>query len=194
MTIKGIIFDFDGVMVKLRLDFPLIKREMFGSEEGFILERLETLQGQERQKAEVILERHEATAANEAEPLEGVPACLAWMEEQGLKMAIVTRNSKRSLETVQEKLGLCFPIVVTREEAPPKPSPEPVLLACRRMHLKPEDVLLVGDGEFDMLAGKRAGVRTVLLRNPARPSSEYADFTINSLHELTTIIEEIGAC
>ncbi|MBI3989878.1 MAG: HAD family hydrolase [candidate division NC10 bacterium] len=191
MTIKGIIFDFDGVVVKLKLDFPAIKWEMFGSEEGFILERLETLQREERQKAEAILERHEARAAHEAEPLEGVLACLAWMEERGLKMAIVTRNSRRSIETVKQKLGLFFPMVVTREDAPPKPSPEPVLFACRRMDLKPEEVLLVGDGEFDMLAGKRAGVRTVLLKNPARPSSEHADFTINSLHELATLVEGI---
>jgi len=193
MTIKGLIFDFDGVVVKLKLDFPAIKREMFGSEEGFILERLETLKGEERQKAEAVLLRHEAMAAEEAEPLEGFPECLAWMEGHGMRMAIVTRNSKRSIESVEGKLGLRFPVVVTREDAPPKPSPEPVLLACEKMALKPEEVLLIGDGEFDMLAGKRAGVRTVLLRDPTRPPSEHADFSITSLPELIPIVERINA-
>jgi phosphoglycolate phosphatase-like HAD superfamily hydrolase len=96
---------------------------------------------------------------------------------------------------VLDRLGLRFDAVVTREDAPPKPAPEPVWLACRRMGLSPSDVLFVGDFEFDMLAGRRAGVRTVLLRNPALAASEHADLSVESLGELRDQLEVgRGAC
>lgn len=188
MGTKGVIFDLDGVVVELRLDFAAIKREMFGSAEGYILERLEGLHGEERRRAEAVLRRHEDEAAHRAQPVEGVLPLLAWLRERGLKTALVTRNSRRSVNVIEARLGLHFPVVVTREDAPPKPSPQPILLACQRMRIQPEEAMFLGDGEFDLLAGRRAGVTTVLLRNPAHPSSEHADFVIGVLSELPALI------
>jgi phosphoglycolate phosphatase-like HAD superfamily hydrolase len=90
---------------------------------------------------------------------------------------------------VLTRLGLRFDAVVTREDAPPKPAPQPVWLACRRMGVPPSAVLFVGDFEFDMVAGRRAGVRTVLLRNPQQSSSAHADYTVDSLAELRSLLE-----
>jgi phosphoglycolate phosphatase-like HAD superfamily hydrolase len=83
--------------------------------------------------------------------------------------------------------------VVTREDAPPKPAPEPVWLGCRRMNLAPSEVLFVGDFEFDMLAGRRAGVRTVHQRGPALKASQHADLIVDSLAELREWLENSGA-
>jgi len=60
------------------------------------------------------------------------------------------------------------------------------------MGLPPSAVLFVGDFEFDMLAGRRAGVRTVLLRNPAQAASDHADYSVNSLAELRGLLEANG--
>lgn len=90
---------------------------------------------------------------------------------------------------VLARLGLRFDAVVTREDAPPKPAPDPVWLACRRMGLPPSATLFVGDFEFDMLAGRRAGVCTVLLRNHEQRSSEHADYTVDSLAEVRGLLE-----
>jgi HAD superfamily hydrolase (TIGR01549 family) len=174
----------DGVIVRQRLDFSAIKQEIFGDTHGFILERMATLAAEERVRAEAVLERHETDAAMAAEPMEGAVLLLAWMREHGLRSGLVTRNSRRSAALVQARLGLDFDAVVTREDAPPKPAPEPVWLACRRMGVSPEAALFVGDFEFDMQAGRRAGVRTVLLRSAACRSSAHADLAVDSLDEL----------
>jgi HAD superfamily hydrolase (TIGR01509 family) len=187
--IGGILFDMDGVVVEQRLDFLAIKQEIFGTSHGFILERIAELSPRERTRAESILERHEATAAASAAPMDGIVPFLAWMESRGLRRGLVTRNSRKSVDRVLTRLGLRFDAVVTREDAPPKPAPEPVWLACRRMGLPPSAVLFVGDFEFDMLAGRRAGVRTVLLRNPAQAASDHADYSVNSLAELRGLLE-----
>jgi HAD superfamily hydrolase (TIGR01509 family) len=186
----GILFDMDGVVVRQRLDFLAIKREIFGTTEGFILERMAGLPAADRARAEVILERHETAAAMAAEPMDGIYPFLQWMEARGLRRGLVTRNSRKSVELVLQRLGFAFDAVVTREDAPPKPSPEPVWLACRRMGLSPAELLFVGDFEFDMLAGRRAKVRTVLLRSGALTASEHADLSVDSLEELRAWLED----
>jgi HAD superfamily hydrolase (TIGR01509 family) len=191
--IRGILFDMDGVVVRQRLDFPAIKREIFGSTEGFILERMAAMPPAERERAEGILERHEQAAALSAEPMDGIEEVLRWMEARGWPRGLVTRNSRKSVELVLARHGFRFDAVVTREDAPPKPSPEPVWLACRHMGLDPAEVVFVGDFELDMLAGRRAGTRTVLLRNDGMTASAHADASVDSLTDLVRWCEARGA-
>lgn len=189
MAIRGVLFDMDGVVVHQRLDFPAIKREIFGNTEGFILERMDGLPPSDRRRAEAILERHETAAALTAEPMDGILPFLAWMEARHLRRGLVTRNSRKSVELVLARLDLKFDAVVTREDAPPKPAPDPVWLACHRMNVEPADVLFVGDFEFDMLSGRRAGARTVLLRSATIKESAHADCSVGSLAELRERLE-----
>jgi HAD superfamily hydrolase (TIGR01509 family) len=189
MAIRGVLFDMDGVVVHQRLDFLAIKREIFGNTEGFILERMNGLPEAERRRAEAILERHETAAAMTAEPMDGIRPFLAWMETRQLRRGLVTRNSRKSVELVLGRLGLRFDAVVTREDAPPKPAPDPVWLACRRMNVEPADALFVGDYEFDMVSGRRAGTRTVLLRSTTMTESANADYSVASLAELRERLE-----
>lgn len=189
MANRGVLFDMDGVVVRQRLDFLAIKREIFGNTEGFILERMEGLPAAERLRAEAILDRHETAAALTAEPMDGIQPFLAWMEACHLRRGLVTRNSRKSVELVLGRLGLRFDAVVTREDAPPKPAPDPVWLACRRMNVEPSDVVFVGDYEFDMLSGRRAGARTVLLRSATMTDSAHADFSVSTLAELRERME-----
>ncbi len=187
-TIKGVLFDLDGVVVAQSLDFVAIKEEIFGSTEGFILERIEALSGEARARAEAILERHETIAANRCQPLDGIVPLLRRLENHGLRLGLVTRNSRKSVDLIQGRLRLPFSAVVTRGDAPPKPAPDPILLACRRLGLAPDEAMFVGDFEFDMLAGRRAGVRTVLLCNLAQSFSPNADTMITSLSEIPRLL------
>ena len=189
MAIRGVLFDMDGVVVRQRLDFPAIKREIFGDTDGFILERMAELPAAERRRAETILERHETVAALTAEPMDGIVPFLEWLEAKGLRRGLVTRNSRKSVELVLTRLGLRFDAVVTREDAPPKPAPDPVWHACRGMQVEPSEALLVGDFEFDMVSGRRAGTRTVLLRSGTMEASAHADLTVDSLGELRAWME-----
>jgi len=188
LTIRGVLFDLDGVVVAQCLDFAAIKREIFGSTEGFILERIQGLSGAERARAEAILERHETVAAKRCRPLDGIVPLLSRLENHGLRLGLVTRNSRKSVDLIQSRLRLPFLTIVTREDAPPKPAPDPILLACHRLGLGTVEALFVGDFECDLLAGRRAGVRTVLLCNPVQPSSPNADHTIASLAEIPQLL------
>jgi len=183
---KGIIFDLDGVIIKSSLDFGLIAKEIFGSSSKKpVLEKIEELSSRaEKKRAFRILEKHEKRAALRAQLNAGIRQLLGLVRQRGMKTAIVTRNSQNSVGIILEKFHLHIECIVTREGIPPKPSKEPVLRACECMKLSPHEVVFLGDYEFDMLAGKRAGVGTILLRNSKQPASENADLEIDSIAEL----------
>ena len=183
---KGIIFDLDGVIIKSSLDFGLIAKEIFGSSSKKpVLEKIEELSSRaERKRAFRILEKHEKRAALRSQLNVGIRQLLGLVRQRGMKTAIVTRNSQNSVGIILEKFHLHIDCIVTREGIPPKPSKKPVLRACECMKLSPHEVVFLGDYEFDMLAGKRAGVRTILLRNSKQPASENADLEIDSIAEL----------
>jgi len=190
--VAGILFDMDGVIVRQELDFMAIKREIFGSAEGFILERMTGLDPAGRARAEAILDRYETEAAQAATPVDGVVEFFAWLDDRRIPRAIVTRNSRKSVAIVRERLGLAVDAVVTREDAAPKPSPEPVLVACRRLGISPAEGIFVGDYEFDMLAGRRAGITTVLLKNRVLEQSDNADHVIESFRDLQVLLSGNG--
>lgn len=187
---KAVIFDLDGVIVKSGLDFKLIGKEIFGSElDEPVLEQIEQLKDpEEKKRAMRILENHETKAALTSELNSGITALLRLLSQKKIKRAIVTRNSKKSVKIILKRFKLNFDAIITRKEAPPKPAAESVLLACEKMGVQRKEVILIGDYEFDMLAGKRAGVTTILLRNLNQPSSENADMVIDSVLELAKLI------
>lgn len=179
----------DGVVINSPLNFKEIgKRIALDSSEPF-LENIEKIRDPaKRRRAHQILEQEEKKAASLSTLNKDVPSLFDFLERKGIKRALVTRNNEEAVRLVLEKFGLKFDVVITREDAAPKPSKEPVLLACKRLRLSPEEVVLVGDYKFDLIAGRDAGVKTLLLKNKGNFSSQLADIVINSLGEIKDII------
>jgi len=67
-----------------------------------------------------------------------------------------------------------------------------VLVACRRLGISPAEGIFVGDYEFDMLAGRRAGITTVLLKNRVLEQSDNADHVIESFRDLQVLLSGNG--
>ena len=130
-TLKAFIFDLDGTLTIPQLDFASIRTEM-GITEGPILEELERLDPAQAEAARKVLEAHEEKAATTSTLQPGARELLDELRKRKIPTAILTRNSRRSLDTVIKKHRLEVNETLSREEAPVKPSPEPVLLLCRR--------------------------------------------------------------
>ena len=192
--IRGVIFDLDGTITKPCLDFKKIKKEIGMPEGEPILEYLDRISDEERKRAEGILERHELEAAENSELNKGARELLFFIADRGLKTGIITRNSRRSCEIVLSKYSLAFDVVICREDAEPKPSPEPVITVSQKLGIPPEELLVVGDYAFDILAGKRAGAKTVYLTNgkPVPEGVPY-DYLVDSLEGIIPIIEELSS-
>ena len=75
-----------------------------------------------------------------------------------------------------------FETVITSDEVvKAKPNPEIVLKACKVLCVEPENVVLIGDTDSDVKAGKDAGCTVVGINIPA-------DYTIKRLSDLTKLI------
>ena len=109
----------------------------------------------------------------------------------GVRTALLTRNSRRSVEIVCRLHDLCFDAAVTREDCRPKPDPQGVFLAAERIGVPPSAAMMVGDYEFDILAGKNAGCVTVLYSPDGRTFTTTPDFAIRSMAELPDIIASL---
>jgi phosphoglycolate phosphatase-like HAD superfamily hydrolase len=83
----------------------------------------------------------------------------------GLQWAVVTNKSERFALplTAQMPVFTSASAVVGGDTTPhPKPHPAPLLEAARRIGVTPEHCIYVGDDERDVVAGKAAGMRTVV--------------------------------
>jgi len=189
--IKGFIFDMDGTLTVPHMDFQSLRREM-GIMAGDIVDYLKSADERERQRLEAILHRFEEEAAVNAELQVGAREVIDALRSRGIRVGLVTRNSRKSVAKVLGKFGLTFDATLTREDAAHKPSPEPVLRMAREWSLAPAEVMVVGDYIHDIRSGRSAGSKTVLLINDRVPEwASEADFMIHRLDELMKLIEDI---
>jgi pyrophosphatase PpaX len=85
------------------------------------------------------------------------------LARRGVAMAIVTSRHRRSTLRGMELCGILdhFPVIVTPEDVQqPKPHPEPVQHALRRLDVEPENAVFVGDSPHDIASGRAAGTWT----------------------------------
>jgi HAD superfamily hydrolase (TIGR01509 family) len=189
--IDAVLFDLDGTLVSSELDFAAIRREA-GLPPGPILEYMEQAGTAEKARVALILERHEEKAAHRCNMCEGTQEVLALLRTHRIKTCILTRNSRKSAATVLTRHSLDLDGVIAREDAPPKPSPEPVYAACRLLGVSAARALVVGDFVFDIESGRRAGARTVLVKLPGRDyAGVAADYNVDSLTELLPILRSL---
>lgn len=190
--VAAVVFDLDGTITKPILDFDQIRREI-GDISGPILEAMLEMTSEQRRRADEILDRHELEAAENSQLNPGAAELLDLLRGQGRLLAVVTRNKHQSVQRICQLHGLHFDGIVTREDGPAKPDPFGVLRACEMMKVHAEDCLMVGDYVFDLISGRRAGARSVLITT-SEHHQEYmpeADYVIELLGELPGIIAEI---
>lgn len=193
MTIRAVIFDLDGTITQPYFDFDAIREEIgLRRDGGPILEAMEGMTAQERQRAEAILHAHEerAVAASQLNP--GAKETLSALLARGIHVGVLTRNKKHNAQMVAAKHGLNFDAIVGREDGPVKPDAFGVRHLCDHFGVDPSETLLVGDYLFDLLCARAAGAIPVLIANhhQAGDFAHHADFRIAELTEVLQIVDQ----
>ncbi|MBL7203166.1 MAG: HAD family hydrolase [Desulfobacteraceae bacterium] len=200
MAIKGILFDFDGTLtLPGALDFPAIKKALGCPLDQLILEFIESQPPDQQAGLMEILEEREDIAAQASLPNRGAEKCVYALKKRQIPVGILTRNRLKSVRKSLEKFKKItiddFDAIVTRELSLPKPHPDGVIKAAGQMGLSPEELLVVGDFRFDVIAGKRAEASTVLLTNGGEsvmaPDDPQPDYTISRLEDLPALLSQL---
>jgi hydrogenase expression/formation protein HypE len=195
--IKAVLFDFDGTLTRPEsLDLSIIKKKIGCPKDNLILEFIENLPtADQRRQAKNDLDQFELEAAAFSEPNPGAEDLIVYLRSKGIKIGIISRNSRPSIERSLQNFGKVtasdFNVIISRDDpVDPKPSGDGIMLAARKLEVGVDQILIVGDYIWDILAGNRAGAMTAFLDNNTVPESSRikSDFTISGLAELKEII------
>jgi len=123
---------------------------------------------------------------------------IEYVRSRGLKLALVTTKSRENAERILKFFDMrsFFDVVLGFEDTKEhKPWPEPIISAVGLMGLKPDEVVVIGDTEMDIRAGRSAGSTTIAVTTGVTPLvrllRERPYYIISSLSELPEIFKNL---
>ncbi|KXK27578.1 MAG: Pyrophosphatase PpaX [candidate division WS6 bacterium OLB20] len=91
---------------------------------------------------------------------------LSELKQQQKQLALITSNVRSVIDAALEhhQLTGVFDLIISSDDVSEhKPDPEGIHAAIKALGAEPASTVMVGDSSNDVLAGKAAGIRTVLL-------------------------------
>lgn len=97
----------------------------------------------------------------------GMLDLLGELEQRGLPWGVVTNKAERFTHPILEQLGLhrrvaC--VIGGDTTGKTKPDPAPLYAATDRIGIAPRDCIYVGDDRRDVVAGRAAGMKTIVVK------------------------------
>jgi len=204
-----VIFDLDGTLVRLGIDYETVRKELrnalgqAGSASDFrpLLEEIERVARQAavdntlgtaqlRQRAFSILDRHEVAAARRCQHFQSASELLHSLRKRRFLLALCTANGRACVDELVDRAGWqnTFEAIVCRDTpVPPKPSPRGIQLIRETVNVSSSSTVMVGDSWRDVAAARRAGVRSVHFCRDGAPDNG-ADAVISELQDLSQIL------
>jgi phosphoglycolate phosphatase-like HAD superfamily hydrolase len=136
----------------------------------------------------VVMNTYNKTCLNGIRLFPDAERCIDRFSKAGCVMGIVSNSFMSEIELILRTLkvdGLFTSVVGKDRVVIAKPDPEPVLLCMEEMGASPHNSLMVGDSVNDIIAGKGAGLFSVLInRDEQDIRCDECDMRIKSLDEL----------
>ncbi|MDP4089629.1 MAG: pyrophosphatase PpaX [Bacillota bacterium] len=134
-----------------------------------------------------------------AERYAGTEEAITTLKEMGIKVGVVTSKRRVMAERSLKLIGVfhMMDVIITPEDTDKhKPDGAPMLLACERIGIAPEEALMVGDSIYDLECGRNAGSRTAAVTYSSFSLEELMsyrpNFVVDKLEQLTDIVREIA--
>jgi phosphoglycolate phosphatase len=184
LPLTTIIFDFDGTLAELNIDFPAMRKRIVDLiagydvptdtiEDLFALEMIEAGRILIEQvhpetdhrfvdQAYELIREIEIEGARNGSLFNGIEELLHELRARKIKTGIVTRNCIEAVKGICPDIDLYCDVVITREATPKvKPHPEQLTLALRALATDPASAAMVGDHPMDISVGKDVGTYTI---------------------------------
>jgi HAD superfamily hydrolase (TIGR01549 family) len=191
MAIRGIIFDMDGTITAPYLEFAKFKAvAKIGDVDT--LDYLRSATGAEYERVHGLLMKFEEGGVKNAKLNRGARRLLSYLKKHEIPTALLTRNSRKSVDGVCRKLKLNFDLVFTREDGPHKPDPAPIRQIAKAWKLKRNELLMVGDYKWDIQCARNAGIPCALLLD-VKELPEWANGAEHIIRRLSQAIEIVEA-
>ena len=212
MTLRALIFDFDGIILETEgpeyeswreiyadygVDLPMsLWMRVIGSDFDSVgwnpYTYLEEQYGQPIDKDTIRAKRrprHRELVAQQT-VMPGVKRLIAEAHQQELALAVASSSSREWVEGHLQRLGLRerFQAVRTRDDVERiKPAPDLFLAAAEALGLAPEHTLVIEDSAHGVQAAKAAGANVVAVPHALTQTADFsaADRVVESLDVIT---------
>jgi phosphoglycolate phosphatase len=215
-NIRAVIFDFDGTLAVLNIDFAFMKERIFdlmghfdvkeeGVSERYLLEIIDEVYpilwrknpsdaADFYEKAHQILHEVEMEAAAGGRLISGVEKALKDLRGQGIKVGIVTRNCEEAVREAFPAIDDYCDVFIPRNSVKKvKPHPDHLTSALKALGIGGEEAVMVGDHLIDIQAGKRAGMKTIGVLTGRITREEFervgADYVLEDATEVPALLK-----
>jgi HAD superfamily hydrolase (TIGR01549 family) len=207
MTYKNYIWDFDGtlydtyeVMTNAFLQalgefkvFPPYEEAYQWMKKESVRYAAELYVGAEKKPS--LIERYheiEHTIQREPLPFEETRAVIEELSKRGAKNFILTHRDGTVSEFLAQDglLDYFTEIINAKDGFPAKPAPDSLNYIIEKHHLKKPESVMVGDRSLDILAGKNAGIDTILYDIDGFLGEIPATYTVHHLKDILQITKD----
>lgn len=214
MTIKALLFDFDGTL--LDTNELIIQSFMHIFDEKFpgqytkddcipligpsLRQTFESLTPNEVD--EMIAKYREWNEAHHDELVkeyDGVVETLQQLHAMGIRLVIVSSKVHVNIVKGLHVLGVAelFEYIVGADDVEHvKPHPEPIEKALNYLQLSKDEVIMVGDNSHDIEGGQNAGVKTAgvswTIRGKAYLQTFNPDYMLTTMPDIISIVRELN--
>lgn len=194
-----VIFDFDGTLADVPLDFDLMKTKIAALGEVFLgqrptpnakpaLEWLEELvqqalaideaEGKEfRTRGQLVITAMELDAARDGCLFDFTRPALENLRDRGVTTGVITRNISAAVRTVFPDIDCLTGAFIPRETARAlKPDPDHLFQALDKIGARPETTLMVGDHPMDVQTAKAAGALAAAVTSGTSTAEAFAPY------------------
>jgi phosphoglycolate phosphatase len=222
LRLRGVVFDLDGTLIDSAPDLQTALNELLAGEgrravslpevvsfvgDGAVklVERAFAATGAARAADELrpLTDRFLALYGNHlverTRPYPGVMETLAWLQGQGVSLAVCTNKPERHTREVLKGLDLArfFPVVVAGDSFPGrrKPDPRPLQAALAALGLTIRDAAMVGDSAIDVATCRAVGLPVILHASGYSAVNHHAlgaDRVIGSFAELPAALADLS--
>jgi len=175
---KAILFDMDGTLIDTRDYIVRTINETYEeigleprTEKEWVQEIRDGLGMREYMRKKGIENRYDefretytknySSGLSGTKIIKGADKLLEKLASEGIKTGIYTLAYRPMMNAALERFGLKIDCAVAKDDVEkPKPHPEQVMLLCKRLSVRPDEAIAIGDLECDIQAGKTAGAKT----------------------------------
>jgi phosphoglycolate phosphatase len=215
-NVRAIIFDFDGTLAVLNIDFSLMRERVFDLIQQFgvrddsirerylleIIDEVYPVLGEKNpsgadefyKRAHQILHEVEINAAKEGKLIPGVEETLKGLRQRGIKVGIITRNCEEAVRKVFPEIDDHCDAFISRDSVGNvKPHPDHLNSMLKALNVSGKDAIMVGDHLIDIQAGKITGMITVGVLTGRIKRNEFeeagADYILKDVTEIYPLLK-----
>jgi HAD superfamily hydrolase (TIGR01509 family) len=203
-----LIFDFDGTLFRLDVDWEKLRQELhdYFSDRGVeirfkplwenIFRAVDSVKAGRRgalSDVRTIVERAELKNIGRVAEMPGATSTLKLLKEGGFLMAVLSCNGRLCIERTLKKFGVLehFDTIVTRDdEFEIKPSPAAVEHLLKKFGVRKQDAVMIGDGWRDLEVARKSGIMSVIVSHGGQDWGliNKPDHVIKNIGELLEVL------